>query len=394
MNKNNIAYIKLRCIKEGIDTSNLSIPYNFVTKHHIKDAQNKLQDIILDDGLRKTVVEIANRDISCLTLKYLGSELKLIDKRKNNILPVNVYPIQKPDWWYKSVNNIPINELIGLAGTDRLCIWLFKLCAYWLENKQCKFCGVSAARHRVTKYAPNILELGKKYEFNLEKWWYNWKKYGHLENIQEAFRIIFSENRLEPHTHILVTSGNLVNSNFPWEMAIDIGKHINKVIDLKTIDSHINLMPPKDLKLIDKVYNLGFRTLTFDLEVFDPKRFAKVCPGKSKYYGYKNMIKALKYAREVFDGFVGVEFVLGAEPIKSLLKGIRYFADLGISSNANILIPKPNAKWKNKMPPSEKEIIRFYQSLGKILRYHRLKPLYCQMSLRTSLANEAFMKWL
>lgn len=395
MDINNIAHIKLRCLREGIDTTGLIIPQNSTTKYHIKDAQNKLQDIILDDGFKRTVVEVSNKDTSSIALSCFGLKMKLIDKKKKNILPIGVYTIDKPNWWYKSTDNhIPVNEIVGLAGTDRLCMWLFKLCSYWLENKQCKFCGVSPSRHRTTKYTPNILELHKKYKFNLEKWWYDWKKTGYLENIQEVFKIIFSENGLKPHTHLLITSGNLIDSDFPWKMAIDIGKYINKVVDLRTIDSHINLMPPKDLKLINKAYNMGFKTLTFDLEVFNPKRFSVVCPGKSKYYGYDNMIKALKYARNVFGGLVGSEFVFGAEPTESLLEGVKYFAGLGITSNANILIQKPNARWKNKIPPSEKEAIQFYQNLGDILRRYNLKPLYCQMSLRTSLANEAFMKWL
>jgi len=395
-------HTKLRCIREGVNIPfSINSHDNFMSKHYIKDLYNLPQDLIIDDGEVKTVVELQHRNSSQLTLYYtkpdsMSSEAQLIDKKNGKPLPIHVYPRPKPAWWDENTNKgTRVRELVGLSGMDRLNVWLFKLCSYWFENIPCKFCGVSPTRHRVSSYNPNVMELIEQYNGNKEVWWDTWKKKEYIKDLQDAFEIALKTESYSPHLHLLLTSGNLIDSDFPWKMSLDVGEALSKVIDLRTIDSHINLMPPQNLDYIKKAYDIGFRTLTFNLEVYNSKRFPVVCPGKAKYYGYQGMMKVLKHGRKIFkDGFVGAEFVLGMEPTESLLKGVEDLAKMGISSNANIFIPKSQALWGHKSPPSEDEIITFYKKLGKILGDHNLKALYCQLSLRTSLANEALMGFL
>lgn len=69
---------------------------------------------------------------------------------------------------------------------------------------------------------------------------------------------------------------------------------------------------PKDAMLEMKA--LGVKGACFNLEVWDPIQFERVCPGKSKFVGRERWIEALEDAVEVFgEGNVMTAFVGGAE---------------------------------------------------------------------------------
>jgi len=74
----------------------------------------------------------------------------------------------------------------------------------------------------------------------------------------------------------------------------------------------------------EEIYDLhdsGISLLAFDLEIWDPKLFEEICPGKSKVIGREKWLAALLQAAEIHgQGKVAAGFVTGLEPKESSLK--------------------------------------------------------------------------
>ncbi len=94
-------------------------------------------------------------------------------------------------------------------------------------------------------------------------------------------------------------------------------------------------------KHMEELKDLGVRGASFNLEVWDPQQFARVCPGKNKVVGRDRWIESLEEAVGVFGvGNVLTAFVGGVE-----LEGEGAFRDLSEALDSNLeagetLIPK------------------------------------------------------
>lgn len=78
--------------------------------------------------------------------------------------------------------------------------------------------------------------------------------------------------------------------------------------------------------------DLGIRGACFNLEVWDPEQFARVCPGKNHFVGHSRWIQALEEAVDVFGkGNVMSAFVGGAE-----LEGEGAFSDPDQALESNL----------------------------------------------------------
>ena len=69
---------------------------------------------------------------------------------------------------------------------------------------------------------------------------------------------------------------------------------------------------PKEAMI--EMKELGVKGACFNLEVWDPQQFERVCPGKAHYVGRERWLRALEEAVDVFgEGHVMSAFVGGAE---------------------------------------------------------------------------------
>ncbi len=81
-----------------------------------------------------------------------------------------------------------------------------------------------------------------------------------------------------------------------------------------------------------KLRDAGVRGASFNLEVWDPAQFDRVCPGKARVVGRDRWLRSLEEAVDVFGvGNVLTAFVLGAE-----LEGEGAFTDAGAALESNL----------------------------------------------------------
>lgn len=158
--------------------------------------------------------------------------------------------------------------------------------------------------------------------------------------------------------HYLIGGGsNSPGDNF--ERAAMIARHIRD-----TTDKPIYLMslPPKDPEVLLHLKESGITQVAFNLEIFDRDLALRYMPGKGAI-PFSVYDQAFQAAVKLWGktGNVRTIFVVGLESKNSLLRGVNYAAELGVSPILSLFRPAPGTLLQRFLPPSDDEIWEIYQ---------------------------------
>ncbi|EYU14487.1 hypothetical protein BA1DRAFT_02994 [Photorhabdus aegyptia] len=148
-------------------------------------------------------------------------------------------------------------------------------------------------------------------------------------------------------------------------------------------------MPPKDLNKIKGISEF-VDSWAISLEIFNPKLFDQICPGKSQDYGRNNLLEAyLAAVSELGEGNVYVGFVAGLEPLNDLVQGMEFFSKNGIVPAVAIFHPDHGSEYQNHPRPIFEDIYKTYVEMHKLYQKYGFKPFIIG-SGRNSLDTEAY----
>ena len=126
-------------------------------------------------------------------------------------------------------------------------------------------------------------------------------------------------------------------------------------------------LPPKDVTILDRLKQSGITEVAFNLEVFDRDLARRYMPGKGAIplAAYQDAFRAAVrlWGRT---GNVRTIFIVGLEPAESLLKGIAYVAEMGVSPILSLLRPVEETPLHGLLAPSDEEIWEIYQAAKAI----------------------------
>jgi hypothetical protein len=213
-----------------------------------------------------------------------------------------------------------------------------------------------------------------------------------LAEITESIGLAIGDDCYRDAIHLIIISGNLADHQLDAQARIyaDVAGAITRRHPGRFAEGAVAVTaPPLDLGLLRVMRDGGIEVGVFNLEAFTPSAFARHCPGKDRI-GRNHYLKTLEKGVEVFGwGRSWCNFVLGLEPAADLLSGCEELASQGVTPGANVLHRDHGASVMHD-PPDLETVVNFYQGLAAICRRHKQRPYYCQLALRTSLANEAF----
>ena len=201
-------------------------------------------------------------------------------------------------------------------------------CSLQATGKDCLFCNINATKatfgdaHGVKwKYPEQIGEtVARAY--------------------QEGFR------------HVTITGG-FIPERREVDYYLDVADSIKKHTGLEDFNGTACIGAPRDLTVIEKYKEAGFRTLAINLEVWNEHFFRAYCPGKEQDCGGRDhWIKALEYGVEVFGrGRVRSNMVGGLESKESTLEGIEYLTSKGIIALSPAWNPNPGSALEGHRTP-------------------------------------------
>ena len=238
----------------------------------------------------------------------------------------------------KTKKGIPIERMCLLA-TDRLRIQNSDFCTFKERDMPCQFCE---AQYRDIGFS--------------------------IEDIKEAIDSYFEIGR-NSFRHVLI--GGLSN---------DIGKEKTNICELikyirmySDMPIYLMCLPSICEKDIEEYVELGVTEIGFNLEVFDRRRAALYMPGKGKI-PLERYYLALKKAVSLLgkEGAVRSAFVVGLEPMESLLSGVEYVCKLGVAPIFSVFRPIPSTDMENINPPENEWLLEAYDKAENICNKYGL----------------------
>lgn len=131
--------------------------------------------------------------------------------------------------------------------------------------------------------------------------------------------------------HVTI-SGGFVPERREVEYYLDVAEAIQNATGLEDFNGTACVGAPRDLTVLEKYKDAGYRTFATNMEVWSEKMFDLICPGKAQECGGRsNWLAALKYEVELFGRYrVRSTLVSGIEPKESLMTGIEYLVEHGV----------------------------------------------------------------
>lgn len=333
-----------------------------------------------NDNQRANEIVLHNR----ITTKLVYSDDSPFElKKKDDIFSIylkgSANPIldvqfsKRPEHYKKQTTKGTPMKYIGQAmGADCLAIAVDKQCHYFLNGTFCRYCNITPTnKHSAISRQSNHQDIKEL-----------------IDEAGKRFRFFD------------LTGGTFANTD---EEAIEytkIGAIIHESLG-RNFSGPFSLTPPKNLNLLEKLYDTGVDVISFNRDIWNSTAWEKICPGKSAI-GQKHFDDAYQKAKEIWgEGNIVAQFLAGPwESNESLLEGVKYYLDRGILVNITCFAGSPGSTFQGKKPKTLKEILDLFIRYGEMIKEYGYYPnkrnsiLTSESANRSSIANEVAKQYL
>lgn len=300
-------------------------------------------DFLLPDG---TVVQFRMNRRSPYNVTLENNDLIL---SKANERTCKIEWIPRPQYYEKeTVKHHKMIEIGQTGGKDCLFFCYQNYCSHFLKGEECLFC--------------NLVSTSETYGSVLKK--------KETEEIGEVAQAAFAEGRIN---HVLLTGG-CFNHQKEIELVGQILRSIREHTGLDRVPGTILPSPATSGDDLARYYDTGIQAIGFSMEIWDEKLYKAICPGKSRNISHEEFIRSMKTAVKIFgEGNVYGVFVMGLEPRKTFLEGVREVTSLGANVVPFAWSPNPGSKLEGHRAPTGKWFVETILEASEIV-YHAKIP--------------------
>lgn len=359
----------------GLGTTSKEIQYGYNDSNQIGERNIIPSELVLPGGI---VAACHLRNSSPYIIRKIGAKLYVCNESCDEIISEVSYLPRPKLWNLKLSSGESVKQYFNIYGKDCLNLFISADCEFWNKGFPCAFCSLKPSQNKHH-------EVISHKEENLEK-------------LKEAVSLAFSSG--DELNWMIITGGSLCNRKAETDKYITVLKVIQSLLPKnwnKTIKGNVALLPVNSTDELMKLHDAGAEHPSYNIEVWGKDNFERLCPGKSKYAGLNELIKAYKESVSIWgEGNVWCNFVGGLIPLPQLKAGFKFMADLGVVPGANIFHVDPGtvAEKDGLTSPDMNFILDMYYSLSEIYHEYGYKPYFNEGVLRNSLANEVYNGWL
>jgi len=279
-------------------------------------------DFVLPDG---TVVQFRKNSRSPYQVN-LNRNALVLSKGEDDICKVDWIP--RPKYYEtKTTNDHKMVKIGQIGGEDCLFFCYQNYCSFFSKHEQCLFC--------------NLVSTSDTYDSVLKK--------KDTEDIGEVTKAAFSEGNVK---HVLLTGG-CFNHQKEIELVADILKSIRQHTGLERVPGTILPSPAKGVEELKRYHDTGIKAIGFSMEIWDEKLYQAICPGKSGSTSHNEFVHSIESAVRIFgEGNVYGVFVMGLEPGKTFLEGVRAITGLGANVVPFVWSPNPGSTLEGHRAPT------------------------------------------
>jgi len=246
----------------------------------------------------------------------------------------------------------PITEMAPTIEWGYLIyLTVYRKCQYFGKSEECRFCDINENfRQQVAAGRPyqTVKDAGE---------------------VIEALEIIDEED-LERRSQAYTITGGAITVKLKGETEADFYVQYAAAIERRFPGRWISKMVVQALPREDllRFREAGVKVYHPNYEVWDPRLFAALCPGKERYIGREEWLRRVVGAAEVFGpsrvipNFVaGVElsrphgFATVEEALRSTGEGLEFFMSKGIAPRFTVWCPEPLSELGSDQGPAPLE---------------------------------------
>ncbi len=233
-----------------------------------------------------------------------------------------------------------LDSIARLHAERCINIWPSTACCYDSPGRKCAFCSIE-------KRAEPVIDA---------------------DYLAESLRKLLSK---VPGYTLNFSGGTYLS---PDNMAMYWAGLAEKIRAFSNCPIAVELAPPTDLGLLQKLRDSGLNVVIMNLEVADEELRKKICPGKSaitKAHYYKAFEKAV----EIF-GYGQVSSVLigGIQPKEDIVRECEAMARLGVFPTIMPFRPVDACALRDASACDPDDLVEMSEVLGAILRKYNLNP--------------------
>lgn len=364
-------------------------------KSQVYDISEQLDmipaEILLEKDGSRSLTKLRYNSYSPLELRLNNNQLSLykdgeiVDVKLSLVEYNQVLSEKIPD--NISHKGFSIGDYISIVGLNRVTIMLYDGCYNWLCGKNCKFCDLHPVRKEDAVARPTVNDLYKYGK--VDKWW-DAQREEYIRCLQYSLKRILDSFKDNRECYIFFMAGNLKNNSQTWKICDEVIYELSKVVEFDKYVTYVNIAPHDTLENLKKIKSYGIKNVQYNLEVSNKDIFTDYCPGKMNYDEF--LQKLIEATSVMGKGNVRSNFVLGLEPMDSLLSFADKVAKAGVVVDYSVFQPKKGTQLYTHPSPKFEDVVEFSNGLNKIYKKYGQKPIFSTVSSRSSVMNELFLE--
>lgn len=260
----------------------------------------------------------------------------------------------RPDFYDKKTSSGEMmKKVASMRGDCGLRVCFDNACTYFGKEEQCKFCNIVPARKRNLGHVVTIKEA---------------------EDIYDVVKEAIINNHVCPH--LAMTAGAAKDDglgNLP-----NILEKLKPLLEIKNFPIVTAITATRNREETEQLCSTGISSVAFNMEIWDEKLFKEICPGKDRRIGRTRWIESLKEARDLLKPARALSsFVVGLEPMESLLAGIDYLSSEGIFPIMSPFIPMVGTEYEGKQAPDPNWVWDVHERATEII-HKNLPDAFCE----------------
>lgn len=250
-----------------------------------------------------------------------------------------------PAWYERASSRGRPLRMIGTLQGTYLGVYPGKTCEFWIkgdhraEKENCRFCSVG-------------LNLGIDDADGKA-----------VDEVLECVHAARSESGV---TYVDFNAGHADDLSF-LDM---LEPFVRRVKEETKLLVGLQAPPHPDIAKYESLRRAGLNRVSFCFEIWDPKLFEEICPGKARTYGLKRYLDTIEACLEVgriragFEPWVvNGEIIAGLEPPESSIAAIEWLTARGAIPTVCVFRPLRGTDMARVPPPSAESLVPVFAAL-------------------------------
>jgi hypothetical protein len=348
--------LKTILITRGM-TISPEIPKRFGATHRVQDFMDDptaCNCAILPDGV---IVHMTNLGPGMPFSMDVDGQGKAYVAHEGEFLTEVTFPPKTQFYEQRTSAGMPFGHLAVLQGLDVLSFPYLWPCEFAQQGMPCQFCFPGGETAKLGRDGRPVLPSATP------------------QDVAEV--VDYCVNVDKRVWDVQITGGSRFDARAECSLVAEMVGAVEELTGLENLpgEMYVYTTAPIVPSAIDEVFEAGADRVAYDLNIWDVSLFERICPGHARYTGRERQLAALEYvAKTRGPNKACSAFVVGLEPLESLLAGAERLGSRGIVPLASVWVPHGRPVLGTTEAPGIEYYRRVREAFADIYDRYDLEP--------------------